>query len=434
MKRIPICLLLAALIPAAADAALAPEQKAAAEGFIRQFSAPEFEARQKAVDGLVALGADVVPLVLETLAATPDNEVKLRCEMVLKGLGVKSGAASGGAAAVVRRIQPADDAAKITLDLKDATLAEALDLLAQQSGNARIDPRNLKDRPVTVAVKDTPYWQALDRICEQAEVVFVPPWYRGVEPTMTAAKSKEPTLAAYAGPAVLYVDRVTRTTTSQKTVGTRTDLSGARMPVQRTLSVAMRLFAEDRLNAAGCAIRYTKAVSADGKDILPKYYATAPVSGSSQGLSIPDTEEGIKGPLAIEGFMRVNFYSGVRERRADDVFAAKQTVGDEELLLRDVVATRRNNKSVQVSLSLTGEPSRVALVTYDMPRGYGFILVDPDGKRYTTIAGWSRQGSDTTLDFANAPEIAGKWSLLLVVPERVDTKEYPFALKDIPLP
>jgi len=63
-----------------------PEQTKEAQALIAQFSAKEFAARQAAVEKLIALGPDVLPLVKKTLAETADNEVKLRCEMTLTGI------------------------------------------------------------------------------------------------------------------------------------------------------------------------------------------------------------------------------------------------------------------------------------------------------------------------------------------------------------
>jgi len=76
---------------ASVGAELTPGQKLAAEALIKQFSAREFTVRQQAVDRLIALGPDVVPLVQKTLAETYDAEVKLRCQMVLSGIAKKHG-------------------------------------------------------------------------------------------------------------------------------------------------------------------------------------------------------------------------------------------------------------------------------------------------------------------------------------------------------
>ena len=67
----------------AASADLTPEKTRQAEALIQQFSDKQFAVRQKAVEELVAMGPDVLPLVRKTLAETKDNEVKLRCQMVI---------------------------------------------------------------------------------------------------------------------------------------------------------------------------------------------------------------------------------------------------------------------------------------------------------------------------------------------------------------
>jgi hypothetical protein len=76
---------------------LTPEERKRAEALIARFSAPEFAMRQKAVDDLVKMGPAVLSLVRQTHAETRDNEVKLRCRMVIRGLGaeVESSAPAG---------------------------------------------------------------------------------------------------------------------------------------------------------------------------------------------------------------------------------------------------------------------------------------------------------------------------------------------------
>ena len=70
--------------PAPAD--LTPEQTKQAEALIKQFTAREFALRQQAVQKLIQMGPDVLPLLRKTLAETGDAEVKLRSEMVVRGL------------------------------------------------------------------------------------------------------------------------------------------------------------------------------------------------------------------------------------------------------------------------------------------------------------------------------------------------------------
>ena len=88
MKRIDFftialaCLALA--VPASSE--LTPEQAKQTAALIADFGAKEFAVRQAAVLKLLAMGPDVAPLVKKTRAGTDDAEVKLRCQMVLRGL------------------------------------------------------------------------------------------------------------------------------------------------------------------------------------------------------------------------------------------------------------------------------------------------------------------------------------------------------------
>ena len=89
-----LTVLLLLLTAASASAELTPKETREAEAVIKQFSAREFAARQKAVEDLIKMGPDVLPLIRKTLAETDDGEVKLRCEMVITGLTPKRPPAS----------------------------------------------------------------------------------------------------------------------------------------------------------------------------------------------------------------------------------------------------------------------------------------------------------------------------------------------------
>ena len=74
---------------------LTAEQSKQAQVLIAQFTSPEFAARQKAVEELLKMGPAVLPLVRKTLAETKDDEVKLRCQMVIDGVKRDSEARAG---------------------------------------------------------------------------------------------------------------------------------------------------------------------------------------------------------------------------------------------------------------------------------------------------------------------------------------------------
>jgi len=66
------------------QAELTPEETKTARALIAQFRNRRFAVRQQAVDKLVAMGPDVLPMVRKTLAGTADGEVKMRCGMVIR--------------------------------------------------------------------------------------------------------------------------------------------------------------------------------------------------------------------------------------------------------------------------------------------------------------------------------------------------------------
>ncbi len=70
---------------------LAPEQIKEAQALLEQFKHPEFAPRQAAVNKLAAMGPGVLTLVKTALAETNDQEVKLRCQMVVDALVRKHG-------------------------------------------------------------------------------------------------------------------------------------------------------------------------------------------------------------------------------------------------------------------------------------------------------------------------------------------------------
>jgi len=101
--------------------------------------------------------------------------------------------------------------------------------------------------------------------------------------------------------------------------------------------------------------------------------------------------------------------------------------------LEDVAVDLRAGNA-RVSLTLKTDEAHAGLVNYDMPKGYGLSLVDPSGKPQGAFGGWSSTGEAVSIDFRNIPDVPGKWSLVLVYPEAVTLKEYPFTIKDVPLP
>ncbi len=459
MLRMPLRLALASAVLAFAcplSAELTPAQKATAEAVMRDFTAVEFQARQQAVEKLIALGPDVVPLVRGLYTATKDNEVKLRCEMTLKGIATRWGVVvdlKDPDAPVVVNLGPS----KVTLSARDVPLSELLDTLATKSGNKElVAVQAAKDRPVSLDVKDVLYWDAVDQLCRTYGLVL----------TLDPATQK-PALAAMDGtldPGAVAGPVVLKLNTGSVSRSFRVAKSAWSKPSTiATVAYGAGVYWEDRLNISTVAVVVRKLLLPDGKDVLEG--ATQPVAQtvtpgvrtrnySSAYLSFGNVPEGTRRFSAVEGLVRVTCRVGEKAVKLDDVFAGpprSASAGGVTLTLKSVSERRKGVAQCVVEMKReAGDPA----ISFAPESGHvTFALIDPKGVRHqATLEGGkfgapkktgrkNRLGQDETaeeaefnLRFWSVPEIEGPWSLTLVWPDKVDTREYPFAIKDAPVP
>ena len=113
------------------SADLTPDQVKQAQALIAQFTSPEFAVRQKAVEELIKMGPAVLPLVQKALAETKDDEVKLRCEMVVKGLTPEQ-----DALAVILLKGDVTDPNRLNIPAEDERLKAITELTAIRSPEA----------------------------------------------------------------------------------------------------------------------------------------------------------------------------------------------------------------------------------------------------------------------------------------------------------
>lgn len=156
--------LLGCLLSAPPDAA--PEQLAGeVRRLVRQLDASQLAQRDDAERAIIGLGAaalDVLPAENDRMSA----EVKTRLRRVRQSLQRKAAEAA---------------AASSTINLSAAAmpLSEILAEFQRQSGNPIVDYRKKfgqvqTDPKLVVDFKDTPFWQALDRVLDQAELTVYP--------------------------------------------------------------------------------------------------------------------------------------------------------------------------------------------------------------------------------------------------------------------
>jgi hypothetical protein len=484
-------LVVAALTAMPAWCELSAGQKMGAEALIKQFSAPGFDDRQQAVDKLVALGADVVPLIRKTLDETADNEVKLRCRMVLKALGADTSAKTPAPAAGPGPGKFGFDASKVTIKVKDAQLDEILQALADQSGNARIElPKDWEGKALTLDVTDCSYWQALDKVCAQANLIYT------MEDLMTrfmggmgAAAAGEPAgvrlvsakdtedVGAYSGPVVVKAASATVTKRFRPT----------QMPMGQEggLSLTLAWFYEDRLQPIETKAEVTKITTTDGRELaLAEAQAVQPPArGGRGGIAVilrgmRDMNLGAAGTMVanvdavpknldtlktVEGVVKLTFGTGEKQFKIEDALAGNgksATVGKETLTVTQV---QRQRGGLTVSIKHTSDGKDVEMPAFGARSSWGIRLIDPNGAKHAPVGSgmfggrggvWAIAGGGgavrgqgpgpgaivgaanddgVTAFFMNLPEVEGAWTLVYVVPETLTEKAYTFKLTDVPL-
>jgi hypothetical protein len=449
------CFLLVVNAPAA-FAELSAAQKQAAEALIRDFSSKEWTfandrsglrlaVRQKAVERLIGLGPDVVPLVKKALAETPDNEVKLRCEMVLKGIAEKFPDRIG---AVKGADQIDVEPSKVTLSVKDSGLPEVLQMLADQSGNALIRvPKQLEGRTVTLDLKDTPYWEAVGKVCDAAGLTC-----RALAGVTLQDGAATPGTSVSSGPVAVKLD----------SASVRRVYRGEQR--QGHLSYLVGYLWEDRLPVIAAHIAFTKATAPGGAELnlagagqFQDYWAwtrTFSQSGSSCGVFIQDPPEGIDRLGELSGILRLDFGVGEKQVRIENVFAPGEHEGTEGGLTIKVMKAANEGNMVTIQMQALRDGKPAALPAPPIHARYGFRLVGPDGKphppdmiggsmevRLEAAAGKlavaaqapAANPNDIHITFLRLGATQGEWALVYVFPETGMSKDYTFKFVNVPV-
>ena len=500
MKRLIVCIaaITCAMWPGFAPGALTSGQKMAAEALLKQFNAPDFDTRQKAVDRLVELGPDVAPVVKKALADTVDNEVKLRCEMVLKQLRDKFGAAAVDGAKDAPAVAPGPPQpvagdfppSRVTISVKDAELADILAKFAAESGNTLVHvPDKWDGETVTFDVKDMPYWQALDELCSTIHHCYYNYDYSrttGACNGMGLWKRASGTeIGDIAGPVAVKLTYGTRGRFLRGQKDAAFGMMGNQgiPPSGDVLTYSLSYYWEDRLPVLARDARITKMTGSDGKELkllqrfqglgefardpgIKPFFATFDVVA----LDVPD---GIEKIAEIDGIITLTYGHGERTIKIDDVLnATGKSVTDGDTTIT-VVKLNNQPGSLSLVVKLKKGDKEVQVPVYAYNAEYGFMLVGADGTKHRgmmsrgggmdVVAGGGTfavgPGSTTTIPNAaqagpgeravafftgrqgglrganNVNEkIDGLWTLFYTRPAECWSKEYPFTLKDVPLP
>ena len=401
MKRrtILLAVLLALLmgLSVPASAALSAGQKLAAEALIKQFSHRDFAVREQAVTRLVALGVDVVPVVKKALAETTDNEVKLRCEMVLKAIAKKHGIDVG-----LGTKRPARDwgldASKVTLKAQGADLDAVIETLAEQSGNTLVRlPEAWAGQPLILQVTDMPYWQALDQLCAQAKLIYTADYQNGGL-KLTAVEDAIQDISAYAGPTVLKLTSATR----------MRSFRGAAAPMrgmQNSLNYRFSFYWEDRLQPIRSEVSFTSAKAPDGTELKLNQTPVRAFTGAWGGgrgrqrtaagqayTTITEVPEHLEKVAELHGVVKFTLGDGEKSLKIENALAEGEKSGTLDDTTLTVTNVNRRNTWTQLSVKMTVDGKEAAIQRYPYGSPYGFFLIDPNGEKHrgTSFGGYRR--------------------------------------------
>jgi len=365
------------------------------------------------------------------------------------------------------------DASKITLDVKDAPLAEVLQTFARQSGNAPLNlPNDLAEKTVTLSVKDVPYWQALDKLCQTVGAVYQSNLSGRTGGLALLPLGKASDLGVSTGPVSVKI------TQASSSLNLRPVGPGPQ-PLT-SVNYQFAFFWEDRMPVVQSEGFVLKATLPDGRECFqfgwPKGVQAFRTVRVGPAQAIPsdnmffmttDLPEGVEKLASLEGIVRLSASVGPdRELKVDDVLGEGEKTGEKDGLKLLVTATNKalgRNSRVQLNIKATrdGNPVDVPVEQQQGSR-YGAFLIDPDGKRYSALGvglsgmgatvwgagpdgkpvrveepaakGQAKNSPTVSLTFFNLPKIDGEWSLLVVYPGDTETKEFPFKIQNVPVP
>jgi WD40 repeat protein len=324
--------------------------------WVQQLGDIDARRRTAAADALAAVGPPAVK-ALSAAAGGPEGERRKQALIVLDRI------------AVAEALAPT----RVRLRLKDVTPAEALRALAEQCGL----PLSCTAPPgqrISLDLDDVTVWQALDRICDAADLgVYVNPAKIWASP----ATAESQTVRAPAGPFRLEVVGADY----RRSIHARGNTLGA----AEVLSLYVRLFKEPRIPLLSVRQpRLTEARGADGQSLLapaPPALVDVAVNPSAfmTGLGIslkpmagrPDKLTVVEGVLPVEVMVRRQELAAV----PDLARAEGHTFRGEQGHRVTLTSVRRSGNQWTLECRISGPPG----FRYDANH-YGLEMIDARGR------------------------------------------------------
>ena len=402
---------------------------------VDRLESPDAKARDTAAEGLIKLGARVVPFLPEP-ASVKNPEVKGRLETIRKRLEKVESEVDGKASLV-------------TVKGKGLRLTEALAALQKQSGNAITDMREQLGADVTnpgldLDLKDRPFLEALDLVARQAGVgltFFTGDGTIGLTggAAMDSPGEPKPTPPAkprvsYTGPFRIELKQIGLVRDYQAgTSSANAQLELAWEPRLRPMLLVLKAESLSVIDDHGRSIKPKVAMEADEIVVRPEN----PVAEINLNLDAPERSAAriatlkFKAEITIPAGLKTFTFPkldqpNVVEKQGDVGVTLKGLEVDEQVW------------KVNVELAYPGEGP--AFESYRQGLFNNRIwLLRGDGSRFAQNGGFSNTSNDGgklgfEYLFVDAPGKPGDYGLVYETPSKVVPIPIEFELHDIELP
>jgi hypothetical protein len=395
----------------------------------------KFSARASALKELERVGPELLPLLKEAFRAAKDPEVRRRLEEMLPGLEHSAA------------LSPTH----ITLNLKDKPVKEAIKELAKLSGyKLDLVPQGdaRENKAVSIDLQEVPFWQALDRVCDQCGLYFQEGWYGNDQMAVRLEYGEiSPGFTYFSGPFRLSAKGFDYNRHVEFANAPRRGLAPQVQPVNRNENLSMRLnvTVEPKLPMLNTGMPLiTEATDEFGASMAPQqqgqthysYYGGYRMFTQQVQAQLTPTKGATKIKV-LKGTVPVTAIAAQREKlvveKIMDVKNQTYKAGTTTLTIESVFS---NGGEIEIKMSFTeagnrNDPGRVNNIAQRLS------LLDDKGNKYYGYArrwtGTNNGGNGTLCYNSNGQNVTEPVRLVLYDWTTI-THNVPFEFKDLPLP
>jgi hypothetical protein len=391
---------------------------------VDRLDAPKPEAREAAMASLIKLGPKILPMLPDP-ATLPTGNRKDQIEKLRAALRKAED-----------DINP--NASRVTLEGKGIRLTEALRLVQKQTGNVITDLREQLGAEVTnpaldVEIRDKPFFEALDQIAKQAEVMTE--FYTGdgsVGITAGGSPSKMP--IQYSGPFRITMKQIGVVRDFGAGTATATvQLEAAWEPRLRPMLLKLKADELKITDDQGKEVKAQVEMESDEVVVRPEN----PVAEINLNLQAPERTAKQLKSLRVKAELTIP--AGIKVFRFPSLVQENVTIkqGDVSVTLQGVEVDEQVWK-VNAELAYPGEGP--AFESYRQGLFNNRIwLQRADGSRFEQNGGFNNTSADGgklgfEYLFVDAPGKPSDYQLVYETPSKVITIPMEFEFKDVPLP